>query len=667
MSLGFKHFELLELLQQRNTLQEVMKKTNLSERNIRYQIDELNDELKKEYQIKFNKNDIVWENNFNSLNDIFKDLNKIFYSYSSLERVDLIIFKIVLKNEPININRLSIDLEVTKPTLRNDLKKAKIYLEKFNIHIIQQENSIYNLEYNKLDLCYFLASYIDKYQILTLNKIYPKRINYFYKEMNETFLEFFEESYKTLEELKRCFNYSISDNSFNLFLSFLLTVIKFSPEFKDQINNNFYKNTIEYKKIISNMSIFKENQKIIITDFLIGLSYTKSNPLLIFGNWINIEMEIYKSIKKFSQLYSIDLSRDKVLLNELINHIKPMLYRSSKKIFLENSIYNEIMDLYEKIFYSVKYSFENLEKNLNIIISDDEIAFITLMFHRALKRNTVNKAIKNIAVICNYGLSASRFLEERLNEVFYIENTRTYSLNDFYKSNLESYDLIISTIDINDYSENIPLIKVNPLLTEEDIKLLKNFNFKKQREKICFDEFINTLENNNISIDKKNLKDIIFSNFSNFFIENKKNEHENLSLIEKDLFNEADCSNLSEAIKVSCSQLLKKGYINEDYIESLLSKQSINNPNLFIGNQTILPHTIGNNSVFSTKFSFLKLKNPIFIKNKKCSFIITFCTDRKTEYVDFLIKITEFFNNPGNEENILTLPIEEIYNRIETL
>ncbi|WP_294097076.1 PRD domain-containing protein [uncultured Cetobacterium sp.] len=667
MSLGFKHFELLELLQQRNTLQEVMRKTNLSERNIRYQIDELNDELKREYQIKFNKNDIIWENNFNSLNDIFKDLNKIFYSYSSLERVDLIIFKIVLKNEPININRLSIDLEVTKPTLRNDLKKAKLYLEKFNIHIIQQENSIYNLEYNKLDLCYFLASYIDKYQILTLNKIYPKRINYFYKEMNETFLEFFEESYKTLEKLKRCFNYSISDNSFNLFLSFLLTVIKFSPEFKDQINNNFYKNTIEYKKMISKMSIFKENQKIIITDFLIGLSYTKSNPLLIFGNWINIEMEIYKSIKKFSQLYSIDLSKDKILLNELINHIKPMLYRSSKKIFLENSIYNEIMDLYEKLFYSVKYSFENLEKNLNIIISDDETAFITLMFHRALKRNTSNKTVKNVAIICNYGLSASKFLEERLNEVFYIQNTKTYSLNDFYKSNLKSYDLIISTIDINDYSENIPLIKVNPLLTEEDIKLLKNFNFKKQREKICFDEFINTLENNNISIDKKNLKDIIFSNFSNFFIENNKNENENLSLIEKDLFSEADCSNLSEAIKVSCYQLLKKGYINEDYIESLLSKQSLNNPNLFIGNQTILPHAIGNNSVFSTKLSFLKLKNPIFIKNKECSFIITFCTDRKTEYVDFLIKITEFFNNPGNEENILTLPIEEIYNRIETL
>ncbi|MGL5854983.1 MAG: helix-turn-helix domain-containing protein, partial [Cetobacterium sp.] len=167
MSLNFKHFELIEMLQQNCSFQEIIKKSNLSERNIRYQINELNDELKSDYKIKVNKNDIVLNNNFSCLHDIFKNFEKIFYSYSSQERIDLIIFKTLLKKESININRLSKELDITKPTLRNDLKKLKIYLEKFNINIIQKENSIYILKYNDLDLCYFLSSYLNKYENLT--------------------------------------------------------------------------------------------------------------------------------------------------------------------------------------------------------------------------------------------------------------------------------------------------------------------------------------------------------------------------------------------------------------------------------------------------------------------------------------------------------------------
>ena len=85
------------MLQQNYSFQEIIKKSNLSERNIRYQINDLNDELKADYKIKVNKNDIILNNKFSCLNDIFKNCEKIFYSYSSQERIDLIIFKTILK------------------------------------------------------------------------------------------------------------------------------------------------------------------------------------------------------------------------------------------------------------------------------------------------------------------------------------------------------------------------------------------------------------------------------------------------------------------------------------------------------------------------------------------------------------------------------------------
>ncbi|ERT67911.1 hypothetical protein HMPREF0202_02199, partial [Cetobacterium somerae ATCC BAA-474] len=47
--------------------------------------------------------------------------------------------------------------------------------------------------------------------------------------------------------------------------------------------------------------------------------------------------------------------------------------------------------------------------------------------------------------------------------------------------------------------------------------------------------------------------------------------------------------------------------------------------------------------------------------------IITFCTDRKTDYVDFLIKITEFFNNSKNEKFLYSLNLDDIYKLINNL
>ena len=667
MSLNFKHFELIEMLQQNCSFQEIIKKSNLSERNIRYQIDELNDELKSDYKIKVNKNDITLNNNFSSLHEIFKNFEKIFYSYSSQERIDLIIFKTLLKKESININRLSKELDITKPTLRNDLKKLKIYLEKFNINIIQKENSIYILKYNDLDLCYFLSSYLNKYENLTFNNFTLKKMSFFNLQIHKLFLEFFSDSYEILKNIRKNFSYTISDNSLNLFFCFLIGIIKFCPKIYFKTNQDFYLNSFEYIEIISKMKEFSQNQKLVITDFLIGLSYTKSNPLIIFNNWINIEIEIYKSIVSFSKSYSINLIHDKILMNELINHIKPMIYRSSKKIFLENSIYNEIVEIYENLFYTIKSSFNNLERNLNFIISNEEIAFITLMFHRALERNSLKKPIKKIAIICNYGLSASKFLEDRLNNTFYIETTKTFSLNEFYNLDFSYFDLIITTINLRNYSCNIPLIKVSPLLNEKDIKNLKQFNFKKQREKICFDSFFKDLKNNNLNFDKNKLKDFIFNNYSNFFVENDNAKSFDNNFIEKDLFSYGNCKDISEAITLSCKPLLEKNYINKSYLESLISPISLNNPNLFIGKTTIFPHAVNNNNVFSTKFSFLKLKEPIVINKNKCNFIITFCTDRKSDYVDFLIKITEFFNDSKNEKFLYSLNLDDIYKLINNL
>lgn len=662
MGISSKHFELLELIEKNYSFKDIMSKIKLSERNIRYQIDEINDELKKEFRIKINKYDLEWNGKNKEFNDVFKDFKKLYYSYSSHERIDLIIYKILINKENININKLCDALDITKPTLRNDLKKLKIYLEKHNISMVQDKNS-YVLKYEDIDFSYFIASYLHKYQRLSLNIILSKKKNFFYEKINLLLSNYFSESYTTFFLIKKNLNLSISNNSLNLFLAFLLVILKFSPRINNN-NINFYINTCEFKKFILPIKNISQNHKLILTDFLIGLSYSNKNSLLFFKNWINIEINLYKAITIFSNFYNIDLTKDKILFEELINHIKPMIYRSSKNIFLENSIYDEIIDLYKDIFYKVKISFEKLEETLNIKIHDEEISYLTLIFQRSLKRNYHEKYIEKIALVCNFGLSTSKFLEEKLNDLFYIDNIQIYSLNDFYNIGIKDFDLILSTVDILKLQDDIPIIKVNPLLTKNDIINLSKFKFKKNRDKICIDSFIDELKNNGITIDNQILKDVVLKKYNNHFIESLSSKYFLPSFLEKDLFNEGSCLTIESAIQLSCEPLLKNRYISKSYRDDLISSIRLNNPNIYIGNHTIFPHSANKNNVFTTAISFLKLNEPIIFNNRKCYFIISFCTDMKTDYVDFLIKLTEYFSNIENENLLKKLTIQEIFSRL---
>lgn len=442
MSLSKKHFELLLSLEKLNTLTELAAFLNTSERNIRYQIEELNFELKKEYQIIINKQNINWQGIYMSYEAIFNNIDKIYYSFSTTERISLFILYSLIFKEEINIARYSKKMEVSKPTLKNDMKLLQEQLKNNKIYLLQNENLDYYFKYNDIDFCFFLISFLNKY------------------------------------------------------------------------------------------IIFKENT-----------------------------------------------------------------FRPRKKSF----------------FYS--YFFKILNPN----------------------------------------------------ELFKINNIQTFSLQEYQNFITDEFDLIITTIDLDKKEINIPIIKVNPILTKTDIENLQRFTFDVSM--INSDDFINELEKICDKLDTDELKKLLKNKYSDFFYENPSSENNNNNFIEKELFREIDeINSIEEGIKLCSLPLLEKNYITEDYIDSLIkSSLAVKNNNIYIGNHTIFPHYSNNNNVFSTKFSFLKLKKPIYFKNKYCKLIICFCTNQKNIYHDFLFKLFDILSEEEKEEKLYSLPIDEYFKYFEEI
>lgn len=158
---------------------------------------------------------------------------------------------------------------------------------------------------------------------------------------------------------------------------------------KNVDNSYFIKETSEYIKIKSIIDNFEMNltEKDIIyfTDIFIG-SCTYNNNYSLFLNWVMIETLVYKFLNKISKNLSMDLSNDKILQKELINHLKPAIYRIINKLKITESIYDDVRKEFPEIYEKTKDALYIISDFININFDEDEVAFITIMIYRAIVR-----------------------------------------------------------------------------------------------------------------------------------------------------------------------------------------------------------------------------------------------------------------------------------------
>lgn len=530
-----------------------------STKTIQNEIKEINKELKNCEIVSIRGVGYKIEGNLDDIDIKNSDL----YDY---DRVEYIIKKIInissTDKDTIKLEDLADSMYVSLSTVKNDLKEVKKILNEYNLKISSKHKQGICIEASEEDIIKFIINYSNKVD----------------NSLN----------------IKDFLNNNIIENLFSI-KKILLDTLNYENMI---LTDNEFKNIVNYISIY--LSRNNTNQSDFIKEYIKKYKSKKEKPISE-----DEQLLIRKAIKEFCRdlniATSINLSHDKVFEECLFNHICNLYKRADLGINQYEITAGEIKLKYPFAFELGKIAKKTIEKNLNMEISEDEVENIALHIGGALERidKRDEKKVYKTIIVCTSGVGTSMLIKSKLENIFkgkleIIKVIPSY-LIDYI--NVLDIDFVISTVEVN--LENINVIKVSPMLTDKEIKLIE--------------KYIET-ENVYIDLDIQNL----FS--SELFFKDIKAETR------------------SQVIDIMSKKLVEKGYIDDTMRQSYFERETIATTE--IGNMVAIPHG-ANGEVYENKVAIGILKEPISWEVGKVRLIIMLALDKEKilDYEEVFSKI----------------------------
>ena len=173
-----------------------------------------------------------------------------------------------------------------------------------------------------------------------------------------------------------------------------------------------------------------------------------------------------------SRDFSIDLSNDFDLQVNLAQHLVPMIIRVKYAIITKNPLKDMIKQKYAFGYQMSVKAAPVIEEVLHKKISEDELAYLALIFSLSLekeKRYESNYKKKNIALICGSSNGSAHLLMYKYKNEFSDDLNRieVFALKDLKNIDFQRFDYIFSTVPII-ADTHVPIIQVGYFLDSED-------------------------------------------------------------------------------------------------------------------------------------------------------------------------------------------------------
>ena len=641
-----QHFELLKLIENEKKLSKIAELLNLTERSVRYKIDEINEEIGSK-KIEIKKREFFSSLNKDDMDKLFENIESRNYIYSKKEREELIILYTLMKKDKFLLKEVAEKLGTSKSTIRNDLKNLKKILLDYNIKLLQDDKLKYYFAYSEEDYRYFIAIYLYKYVSFDkkYDKIFFDDISYFrkviYKEIKEEYMSEIESVSKRIKKAELDF----MDETLNILI--ILMVVSHKRERKNSNlnieNSEILEKRQEYLQLKNFFSDYTNINLLFFTDYLFRISRDEKDVFVKFKNWLDISIAIIKIVRMFEIESKVDLKNIDVFLDEIFYYIKPLIFRTKRKIKLKNSILKDVKDLYPTIFNFLKKNFYYLEEVINEKVSDEEIAYLVPFFHKALQNN--NKLNKKGILVTTYKENIALFLKEDIETEFLIDIDKILTLKSFeqIEKDLDDYDYILTTFSVeDDFVKGIKhtkIIELNPILTEKDIKKLENAGLKKNK-KIKMTALLKVILENSSDVNVKKL----INNLDEVFSEKIYND------IDKNKFSLGNFLKQENIFKVnlnSFEEILNKfsnlSFLQKSDINDIINKASNNNFYSYLGLKIgIIFHKLNaKNSQDSTLIAINERE--LDINSKKISTVILINSNCEKKYRGIIYNFVKLF------------------------
>ena len=663
-----RYFEIINLVINSNdeiTVKDISNLYNITERSIRYDIDELNvffQEKNNKDIIEINNNRLKILYSENEIEDIVENIKEKEYFLSENERVNILSYEIFLSKNEFILQYFTEKYNLSKTTVRYSLKELNKIISEYGLVIDMNNNRGYKIIGSEINIRKYIINILREYIKNTKEKKIEydplkKIIQKFYKKSR------IEESKNTINKILDYTGKTISDEAFETLQLFLfISVIrnKNGHEIEEDVENEiFLSKTMEFSKIreiLEKIENIKEKDIHYFVDFFLG-SYSYNLEYSYFLNWILIESLIDQFIKLLSDKLKVNLTEDKILRKELLNHIKPAIYRMKNKFKLTESILSEVKKQYMELFIKTKSSLKIISDFIDLSFDEDEAAFITVMIQRAIMRNNPSTLLKkdpNILIVCGLGYSSSRFLYENINNRFQVNIIDIIPFNQLENYNyLKKADIIISTLDFK--LDGMDVITVNAVMNEKDILKLKNYGLPEKKSKIKLSELLSIIRK--VS-DETELKKQLMRNFGeNIYDDMGEKSETDKSFVEllseKSIKLNVDANNLDEVIEITGQTMIDSGLVKEEYTDELKNQIIQYGKYILVGDKTILPHGQLLKNVRETGFSLITLKKGIDFFGSEIKIVICLASRNKDEHLRAILELNRYLKNPDFENELL--------------
>ncbi|WP_244535698.1 BglG family transcription antiterminator [Lentibacillus halodurans] len=407
------------------------------------------------------------------------------------ERQTMILSTLLEADEPIKLFTLAANLDVTTATVSHDLDQLEDDLTTYQLELIRKRGygvRIKGDEKNKrAAMRYLIAKHVNPFELVSFlrNNKEPQISRQtdaisgrLLGLVNPEKLSIIEQKVAQAQDELR---YELADSAYiGLVVHLALAIerlqngdtIEFDKNYMEQINQ-----TIEYniaKRLIQDLEeafdmIIPNDEIGYITMHLMGAKIRADQHYLIEDSSLDVAYQAKAIIRHVSRSLGKDLTHNIPLLNDLVAHLKPSIYRLKQGLTISNPMLDEIRQDYYNLFEIVQDAANAVFPAIDF--PEDEIAYLVLHFASILLQDENHPGMRAL-VICSSGIGTAKMLATKLKQqIPEIKQVENKSMFDLEQTQVNDYDVVISTIPLN--NEEYDYFLTSPMLTKAEANDIK--------------------------------------------------------------------------------------------------------------------------------------------------------------------------------------------------
>jgi len=582
------------------------------------------------------------------------------------ERINILKMILYFDESGLKLSDIAETMKIPKMDVRKDLEVMSEEVKKDGIRLVYENYKGYRLTGNKGDLLVKRVGIIEDIirELKETGDFFNReksttwhREEYFYGYIKYENMEI---TRKFLELIEKELSLKIDEGNYNRVFSYILMLINFDELYdnmEELLSRNFLFHTPEYLAVERILGkLFRENDRkekikeanlLLITDLIMGIGVNglKNDT---FYKWINEEAVVEKIIEKVSEMINLDLKEDRILITGLVDNLKSSIYRINNDIQIINSVFKDLILNRDKNIAIVKKAIEETEKEFKINFTEYEIASMAYQIKSSIKR-TKRKNIKKVLLICGLGYGSSKILEESLKENYELDivDIIPYYLADDLIPGYKEVDFILSTIEIHrqfEVSYGIPIIKINPIMQDEDFERLAEYGIEKNRISVSLKKLVSIIESNAEINDKQKLIENLKDEFEDKIVNDiKKTGHTLRKLLKKENVKFIEgAEDWKEAILQSGNLLVSNRKVTSEYVKEMIELVEKHGPYIVIEEGIAMPHAGISENVLETGISLLVVKERVALpEGRNANIFLSFAAKNKNDNIDIMNDLFE--------------------------